>query len=139
MVTVRIQAKDGNIVRIETNLLNLIPTLHRKISGESDEQDGKLYVEINSEVLQEIIAWCEYHNRCPTEKDNKREGNRSSWELCEWDRGFFLENRQKFDELVDAAIVLDMEHLCDACSIYVTERFREFTEYGQLLGYQHSF
>nr|CDS33249.1 S phase kinase associated protein 1A [Hymenolepis microstoma] len=143
MVAVRIQAKDGNIVWIETNLLNLIPSLHRRISGIIDEQDGRLStvhsVEINSGVLQEIIEWCDYHNRCSTEKDNKRQGNRSSWELCEWDKGFFLENRQNFDELVDAAIVLDMEHLCDACSIYVTERFREFKEYGQSLRYQHNF
>lgn len=110
--------------------------------GKTNEQNGKLAVthsvDINSEILKEIIEWCKYHKRCTPEKDNKRDGKRASWELCEWDRGFFLENRQKFGELVDAAILLDMEHLCDACSIYVTERFKEYKESGESPRYCNS-
>ncbi|VUZ57184.1 unnamed protein product [Hymenolepis diminuta] len=139
---VAIQAKDGKIIRIERNILNLLPSLQSNIDDKTIEQNDKLAVihsvDINSEILKEIIEWCEYHKRCTPEKDNKRDGNRASWELCEWDRGFFLENRQKFGELVDAAILLDMEHLCDACSIYVTERFREYKESGESPRYCNS-
>lgn len=105
--------------------------------GEIEQDEAIDLNKVSSETLQAVIEWCNYHKICTPENDNKREGPRSTWQLCQWDRAFFLEKRRIYEDIMEAAIILEMDNLSDACSVYNAKLFQDFQEYGESLSFHY--
>ncbi|VDL58936.1 unnamed protein product [Hymenolepis diminuta] len=140
---IRIRTNENVILEIAEDIVSLIPLLSDTANGlsQSDgeiEQDEAIDLnKVTSETLQAVIEWCNYHKICTPENDNRMEGPRSTWQLCQWDRAFFLEKRRIYEDIMEAAIILEMDNLSDACSVYNAQLFHDFQDYGESLSFRY--
>ncbi|KAM3188115.1 hypothetical protein ACTXT7_000884 [Hymenolepis weldensis] len=142
---IRVRTNENVIFEIADDTVSLIPLLSDTASdsslfqsvGEIKQDEVIDLNKVSAETLQAVIEWCNYHKICTPGNDNKREGPRSTWQLCQWDRAFFHENRRIHEDIMEAAIILEMDNLSDACSVYNAKLFQDFQEYGESLSFRY--
>jgi len=143
--TMKLQTSDDQIVDVDEKIVKMFAVVRNMLQDLPDTADDtEIPLQVESKVLQQVIAWCEHHKNDPIEDaqsqsssessddddgeiDNDREQYRRDKkydiDLDPWDETF-LKGLDPDDEdavfpLILAANYLDVAKLLDICCRYV--------------------